>query len=354
MFRLADICGVKEMKENEVRNFKEIENKLAGKKVLYISSKGISYLRISQQVRLIKEKSKECKFIVSENKNYFFHLISIILRTFKVNTQKFDLVFVGAFPQFIVPLFKRKFKSCELWTDLHISFYDTLVFDRKKVKKDSLCGKMLWNLDKKTMDLSQYIVADTKIHGMYFAKEFLQDIDKIFVMYLEADKKIYHPMNIAKPCKLQDKYVVFYFGSMNPLQGIDTILKAVEMLKNEENIFFVIVGPISKGIKKYMGKTVEYFNWLKQEEIAKYIAMSDLCLAGHFSADVEKANRTIPGKAYMYEAMGKKMILGDSEANRELFHEDANHIFTKMGEPEALVKGIKKLYPNTNMELGRK
>lgn len=342
------------MEENGVKNFKEIENKLVGKRVLYISSKGVSYLRISQQVRLIKKHCRECKFIVSENKNYFFHLIFIIIRTFLVNTHKFDLVFVGAFPQFFVPFFKRKFKSCELWTDLHISFYDTLVFDRKKVKVDSLCGKLLWNLDKKTMDLSQYIVADTKIHGMYFAKEFLQDVDKIFVMYLEADKKIYYPMNIAKPSKLQDKYVVFYFGSMNPLQGIDTVLKAVEILKYEKDIFFIIVGPINKGMKKYIGETVEYINWLTQEEIAKYIAISDLCLAGHFSADVEKANRTIPGKAYMYEAMEKKMILGDSEANKELFHEDINHIFTKMGEPEELVKAIRGLYHNSDVRLERK
>ena len=141
---------------------------------------------------------------------------------------------------------------------------------------------------------------------------------------------------------------------MNPLQGIDTVLKAVEILKYEKDIFFIIVGPINKGMKKYIGETVEYINWLTQEEIAKYIAISDLCLAGHFSADVEKANRTIPGKAYMYEAMEKKMILGDSEANKELFHEDINHIFTKMGEPEELVKAIRGLYHNSDVRLERK
>ena len=47
------------------------------------------------------------------------------------------------------------------------------------------------------------------------------------------------------------------------------------------------------------------FDWLPQEKLAEYIDMADLCLAGHFNAAVEKASRTIPGKAYIYQAMGK-------------------------------------------------
>lgn len=337
------------MESIEVKNFDEIKKRLTGKKILYIASKNASYLRISQQMRLVAKESSEYKFLVSEHQNYFLQLIVIFIRTLFVNTRKYDLVFVGAFPQFIVPIFKRKFKSCKLWIDLHISFYDTLVFDRKRVRKDSLWGKLLWKLDEKTMDLSDCVVADTKAHGAYFAKEFFQSINKIFVMYLEADKTIYHPVNIVKPSRLKDKFIVFYFGSMNPLQGITIVLNAIKMLKEEKNIFFIIVGPISKKIKKYSGETVQYIDWLAQEEIAKYIAISDLCLAGHFSAEIEKANRTIPGKAYMYEAMGKRMILGNSEANKEFFKEDKNHIFVQMGESNELAKTVKELYEDTYM-----
>jgi glycosyltransferase involved in cell wall biosynthesis len=179
---------------------------------------------------------------------------------------------------------------------------------------------------------------------MYFAQEFEQEINKIFVMYLETDKKIYYPMNIAKPSRWKDKYVVFYFGSMNPLQGINVILEAVERLKEEKGISFIIVGPIDKKIKKYTGETVRYIDWLTQKEIAKYIAISDLCLSGHFSADIEKANRTIPGKAYIYDAMGKSMILGDSEANREYFEENEKHKFVELGNPQALSELILKMY----------
>lgn len=328
------------MKDNKTRNFEEIEHELAGKKILYIATKNVDYLRVSQQVRIIKEKSRECKFVVSKNKNFFSRIAIIILKTCFINTKKYDLVFVGAFPQFIVPFFKWKFRFCEVWVDFHISIYDTLVFDRKKIKKDSPCGRLLWILDKYTLDSSNYIVADTRIHGEYFSNEFNQNKSKIVIMYLEADKEIYYPMNIMKPLKWKNKYIVFYFGSMNPLQGIDIVLDAIKILKSESEIHFIIVGPINRKYEKYMGKTVEYIDWLTQKEIAEYIAMSDLCLAGHFSADIEKANRTIPGKAYMYEIMEKPMILGDSEANREFFQEDEKHRFVRMGDSNELAKEI--------------
>lgn len=36
--------------------------------------------------------------------------------------------------------------------------------------------------------------------------------------------------------------------------------------------------------------------WLSQQELADEIAGADLCLAGHFNADIDKAKRTIPGR----------------------------------------------------------
>ena len=72
--------------------------------------------------------------------------------------------------------------------------------------------------------------------------------------------------------------------------------------------------------------------------------MADLCLAGHFNKDIEKAKRTIPGKAYIYEAMNKPMILGDNEATRELYNESMKGIyFVEMGDAEALAERIKSI-----------
>ena len=79
-----------------------------------------------------------------------------------------------------------------------------------------------------------------------------------------------------------------------------------------------------------------------QEELAAYIANADLCLAGHFDGTIDKAKRTIPGKAYIYNAMGKRMVLGDNKANRELFDVSDNVVWTGMGSAEALADVIRR------------
>ena len=66
--------------------------------------------------------------------------------------------------------------------------------------------------------------------------------------------------------------------------------------------------------------------------------------SGHFNKDINKAKRTIPGKAYIYRAMEKPMILGDNSATRELYSEDMDGIyFVEMGNPQALAKKILKI-----------
>ncbi len=85
---------------------------------------------------------------------------------------------------------------------------------------------------------------------------------------------------------------------MNPLQGAEIILELARILAEHANIVFIIIGPCEKikDFELYSNlKNVQFAaRWLPQAEIADYIAKSDVCLAGHFNAAVEKAARVIP------------------------------------------------------------
>ena len=76
--------------------------------------------------------------------------------------------------------------------------------------------------------------------------------------------------------------------------------------------------------------------------MAEYIANADLCLAGHFNGEIDKAKRTIPGKAYIYSAMDKKIILGDNKANHELYKPTHKIFWTEMSNSIALSETIKE------------
>lgn len=160
---------------------------------------------------------------------------------------------------------------------------------------------------------------------------------------------------------------VLYFGTGLPLQGTDIVADAFRILVSENNSGNVVhisdyisenkkdsrceIKCIYIGSTKYMSKEqqsfitsgqVEYHEWLSEPELIEQIEKADICLAGHFKAEIDKADRTIPGKAFIYEALGKKMILADTSANREIFKPDDRHIFVRRGSGEALSECIRK------------
>lgn len=313
---------------------------LKQKKVLFITTKNLDYIRNSQEIELIKKQASSWEIIGSYEKSYAKRLFYVYRKLLCVKMKEYDISFVGFAPQLIIPFWKRLRKK-ELAVDFFISMYDTFVCDRKKFKANSLPAKLLKKIDRKTLATADYIITDTKAHGKYFAEELGADEKKEYTLYLEADKKIYYPRIQKKEEELKDKFIVLYFGSILPLQGVPVILNAIERLKARRDIYFYMIGPLGENIKKPDSENVTYIKWLPQEELAKKISEADLCLAGHFNKDIEKAKRTIPGKAYIYEAMEKSMVLGNNQATRELYDEkDGKSYFVEMGNPEALAEKI--------------
>ncbi|MCR4850787.1 MAG: hypothetical protein K5870_05960 [Lachnospiraceae bacterium] len=72
----------------------------------------------------------------------------------------------------------------------------------------------------------------------------------------------------------------------------------------------VIVGHLKGDLSEKIneGAGILHIDWLSQEDLARLIAISDICLAGLFNHRIDKAFRTIPGKAFIYEAMNKRLL----------------------------------------------
>ncbi|MEN8905171.1 MAG: glycosyltransferase [Clostridiales bacterium] len=331
--------------KKDIINFKEkLEEIISNKNVLFVTTKKISYIRNSQEIELIKNKAKSNKIISSSKSNYFLRVLSVYFQLLFLNTKNYDIVFIGFAPQLVLPFFGYKFKNSILIIDFFISVYDTFVNDRKVFTQQSIMAKAVFKLDVFTLKNPDYIITDTIEHSKYFINDLKADKDKIIVYYIEADKKIYNTNNYIK--KENGHFRILYFGSILPLQGIDIILNSIELIRNED-IEFIIIGPLKydKHLQLTERKNVKLVNWLTQEKLAEEILNSDLCLAGHFNNFIEKAKRTIPGKAYIYNEMNVPMILGDNKANRELFNENQEKIFfVKMGDSKALSEKIIEIY----------
>jgi len=316
---------------------KKINDRIIGQNILFVSTKNKDYIRNQQEIRLLKNNAKTYYEIVFSDSSYLKRVLKVYFACQKGIWKQVDVIYVGFAPQLLILFLKKWMKEKYVIIDFFISMYDTFVCDRKYFKEGSCIAKILHRIDKMTLDSCHHIIVDTNADRKYFAKEFHVPFHKMEVMYLEADSRIY---DIRK--YKEEKMFVLYFGSILPLQGVDVILEAVSILRERKDIVFIMIGPLNDkdcpDIKK--NTNVIFYDWLPQEKLAEQIAKADLCIAGHFSKDIGKAGRTIPGKAYIYEAMKKPMILGDNEANRELFQEDAMHFYVEMGNAGALADKI--------------
>ncbi len=309
---------------------------IQNQKVVFITTKNLDYLRNVQEIELIHSQAAEVKVIGSTSKSYLKRLIKVYSQYIRTTISEYDIVFCGFAPQLMYPLLKSK-KPKYLIMDFFISCYDTLVFDRKKFAEGSMIARWIKGLDRKTLELADVVIGDTKAHCSYFSEEFQQPKELFQVLYLKADTDIYYPREVSEQI-LEEKRVL-YFGSILPLQGVEVVLEATKLLPE---VKFVIIGPVKEVNTETMAN-VTFVPWLSQEELAQAISEASLCLAGHFHKDIMKAKRTIPGKAYIYEAMGKPMILGDNEATRELYGEDQKGIyFVEMGNAQALAEKIRE------------
>lgn len=308
------------------------------KRVLYVTTKNIDYIRVVQEIDFLKGCAAKLEVICADRQKYVLRILAVWWKLLCAGT-KYDVVFFGFAPQFAAPFF-WKYRKRVLVIDFFISVYDTLVNDRKKFSDRNPIARICHLLDAYVIRKADCVITDTKADAAYFIQEFCGDKQKFAAVYMEADRTVYYPRKQQKRRELEGKFIVLYFGSMLPLQGVDIVLQAVALLKDERDIFFQMIGPIPPKYKRPVQDNVEYIDWLEQEELAAYIANADICLAGHFNAGIGKAHRTIPGKAYIYEAMGKRMILGDSEANRERYAAAQDVYWTKMGDAKNLAEVI--------------
>lgn len=315
---------------------------MSRKKALFITTKNLDYLRNTQEINKLKAEGKDVTVIGSLSGSYPKRLLGVYTKLLTADIKKYDEVFIGFSPQLVLPFWHWKLKARPITIDFFISMYDTLVFDRKKFSQGSLFGKLLKSIDRKTIALADEIICDTRAHGAYFVQEFDAPKEHLHTLYLEADTGIYYPRAVSEERKKHKKpFQVLYFGSILPLQGIDIVLKSAEILRENQSVHFTIIGPVEDKYEKVVSDRITYIPWLSQEKLAEAIADADLCLAGHFNKDINKAKRTIPGKAYIYRAMEKPMILGDNPATRELYSENMKGIyFVEMGNAKALAEKI--------------
>lgn len=250
---------------------------------------------------------------------------------------KYDLMLVG-FPGYQVMILARWLSRRPIIFDVFSSLYDSMVFDRKIAKRNSLKAKYYWFLDWLSCRLADKIIIDTQAHIDYFVKEFNLLPEKFIRVFVGTDNRIMKPREKGKS---GNHFIVYFYGSCIPLQGVKYILEAVKILQTENIRFNIIGSKIKEAFKGYNLSNVNFIDNVPYEKLAQYLAEADICL-GIFG-DTDKAQRVIPNKVFDALALGQPVLTGASPAIKELLTDRENALFCRLADSKDLASKIMEL-----------
>lgn len=159
----------------------------------------------------------------------------------------------------------------------------------------------------------------------------------------------------------ENQFIVSYFGNMGTCQDMETLMEAVEKLRNDENIKFLFVGhgnkveSIKETIKEKQLKNVQLLDFLTGKDFEQAVAVSSCCVVS-----LEKGSKgtCAPSKYYSY-LQGGKPILGiveeGSYLEEEITREKLGYVAHNQ-DSDLLVKHIKHMAENKSecLEIGKR
>jgi glycosyltransferase involved in cell wall biosynthesis len=317
------------------------------KRVLYLCGREPAYIRNRMIIKALGGHFR-LDTITDNSGTYLVRHLRLVLKCLlrRARTPSYDVVFVGFYGYFLIFL-ARLLWRCPVVFDAYVSNYNTLCMDRKLFRPDSLLGRLAFWLDCTACRLADVVVVDTYAHARYFATSFGIPDTRFAVIYLGCDETIFFPRQ-ATPSR---DFLVFYYGSYLPLQGIEYIIRAAKLLEHEPDVRFRIAGDgqgyaeIRTLVERLNVRNVEFMKWVPFEDLPLQIAQATICLGGHFS-DIDKASNVIATKTFQFLAMRKPTIVGQNGANGEAFVHGEHVYMCAMADARALADAILALRRN--------
>jgi len=262
----------------------------------------------------------------------------------------FSAIIVAEFNHVVMPMayyFARK-NRIPLIFDPFVSFYDSLVVDRKEIAACSIKSKVCFWVDRVSMNLADYLLTDTEEHKKHFLTAFKVK-KKIEVIPVGANEELFYPQRKKK----NRQFIVLFWGTFIPLHGIEYILKAAKILEKNSEIRVDLVGDgqtfdeMRNFARKLKLINIRFLGFVDLDQLPTLMASADVCL-GIFG-NTPKAGRVVPHKVYSALAMKKTVITGDTPAIRKHFIHKRHLYLVPMASPEAIAEGVMALKEDSNL-----
>jgi glycosyltransferase involved in cell wall biosynthesis len=256
-----------------------------------------------------------------------------------------DLVWVPAFRQRDVSAAVKwaTSRNIPLIFDPLISAYDKQVFEREKFDENSPQARKLLTWETRLLNAANLVIADTEGHADFFKDTFRIPREKISVIAVGAEERVFNPGPAETP-PAADRFEVLFYGSFIRLQAPEVIIKAAQLCPAPVTWGLIGNGPerrlcedLARGYNNIVFEPALPFT-----DLPARIRKADVLLGIFGTGD--KAARVIPNKVYQSLACGKPVVTRRSNAYPTSGTEGLMQITA--GDPAALAEQITTLYEN--------
>ncbi len=267
-----------------------------------------------------------------------------IARKYREQGKRCDILWVGYGSAMVVPLARLLTRRKIVWNAGN-SWYETAILDRAIHRLFSLAAFAIWCVDFLAFHSADLIILESAAQKRYISKQFWVKEGKLAVVYTGADETVFHP----DPTVAKNKtFTVIFRGMFLPATGVEFVIEAARLLKNEDVNFRLIgwgeplQGKIKKMIAGYnLSRVYLTTVFMPADELRRNMLSAHVML-GAFGNN-ERLERTIQHKTFEALALGMPYITRDSESNRELLTDGVNVRFVPPADPKALAAAIMAL-----------
>lgn len=166
---------------------------------------------------------------------------------------------------------------------------------------------------------------------------------------------------LAAKLGLSDKFTVMFAGNIGEAQGLETMLEAAAILKDEDFAQFVVVGDgialdtLKRTVAEKTLSNVHFLGRFAESQMPPLYALADVLLV-HLRDD-PLFRITIPHKILTYLASGKPVLAAVAGDAARVVEDAGAGTTCPPQQPEALVAAVRQLYalgPEGRAEMGRR
>jgi D-inositol-3-phosphate glycosyltransferase len=239
-------------------------------------------------VRLIHLKAGKEAHIQKMDVYFFLPEFTFNLENFwKENGLDYDIVFSHYWLSALVGKYLRA-----KWQIPYVAMYHTLGAVKNSIGIGESDPELRIVSERDTMDDCQRIIVATEKEKQSIVRYYGALPDKIGVVPCGVNMDLFRPADrtaARQELRLTDEKILLFVGRIDPLKGIDRLLKALPLLPSREGLKLVIIGgdensrPEINKLKKLAGElkirdSVRFEGLIKHERLPHYYSAADVCI----------------------------------------------------------------------------